>query len=338
MGAPRNLFDILVCPATGGELTLLGGALRSRSGASYPVRDGVPVLLRDPDQKVEHEGELNVWNAYEPTLQFMFDSLPPDALILDLGSGNRALDLPQVVRADVVLTPHVDVVMDAHDLPFRDESFSLVYASAVFEHLHTPWRAADEIWRILKPGGYVIADCNFVFPFHGFPAVYFNASGEGMKRLFTKFTELACFAAPWQMPSYAIKAVLGEFVRLFRPKTEGDTKIMEALGYLQTLPLDDADNRFDPKDAMRIAAATTYIGCKQPRGDDSLLPECVLKEWRADTALQTRFPKPNGLIVQIASERVENMFDWARLEGAARSPEIASWLNSRVPFDKRGRT
>lgn len=337
MGAPKNLLDLLVCPFTGEELALSGGALKTSSGTSYPMRNGVPVMLGDPDRKVEHEGELEVWQEYEPTVDFMFNSLPADLPILDIGSGNRALDNPRIVRADVVLTPYVDVIADAHDLPFRDESFGLVYASAVFEHLHTPWQAADEIWRVLKPGGYVVADCNFVFPFHGYPAVYFNASGEGLKRIFSSFTEIGCLAAPWQMPSYAIKAVLGEYARLLRPETEGDRKILEALGYLESLPLADADNRFDPKDAMRIAAATTYIGYKQPNGAGSLLPECILRAWRADEMLQARFPKPNGLIVQIASERVENLFDWARCEGAAKHPDIAEWLASRVPFDKRGR-
>lgn len=41
-------------------------------------------------------------------------------------------------------------------LPFADESFNLVTANMVFEHLKEPRRQLAEILRILKPGGILI--------------------------------------------------------------------------------------------------------------------------------------------------------------------------------------
>jgi SAM-dependent methyltransferase len=40
-------------------------------------------------------------------------------------------------------------------LPFGDDSFDVVYSSNVLEHVVDPWRLADEMVRVVKPGGIV---------------------------------------------------------------------------------------------------------------------------------------------------------------------------------------
>ncbi|OFT87593.1 class I SAM-dependent methyltransferase [Corynebacterium sp. HMSC28B08] len=42
------------------------------------------------------------------------------------------------------------------DLPFLDNSFDITYSSNVAEHVPDPWRMADEMLRVTKPGGVVI--------------------------------------------------------------------------------------------------------------------------------------------------------------------------------------
>ncbi|MEM9199738.1 MAG: class I SAM-dependent methyltransferase [Pseudomonadota bacterium] len=68
----------------------------------------------------------------------------------------------EVVGADVSDAvrdnPYIDraVVFDpSAPLPFADASFDMVVAFSVFEHLEEPRRAAAEIDRVLKPGGYL---------------------------------------------------------------------------------------------------------------------------------------------------------------------------------------
>ncbi|AZA12599.1 class I SAM-dependent methyltransferase [Corynebacterium choanae] len=41
-------------------------------------------------------------------------------------------------------------------LPFADNSFDLVYSSNVVEHTPTPWAMADEMLRVVKPGGLMV--------------------------------------------------------------------------------------------------------------------------------------------------------------------------------------
>lgn len=46
-------------------------------------------------------------------------------------------------------------IASIYGLPFKDESFDLVFAHALFEHLADPHHALHEIYRILKPEGFV---------------------------------------------------------------------------------------------------------------------------------------------------------------------------------------
>lgn len=73
---------------------------------------------------------------------------------LEIGPGPSRL--PGFETLDVVGGRHVDYVADAsRRLPFRSETFDLVYASHILEHI--PWYLSQAVlidWvRILKPGG-----------------------------------------------------------------------------------------------------------------------------------------------------------------------------------------
>ncbi|MBN2117175.1 MAG: class I SAM-dependent methyltransferase [Anaerolineales bacterium] len=46
----------------------------------------------------------------------------------------------------------------AEKLPFPDETFDLVHSHHVFEHLANPMDAAQEAWRVLKPGGVIFIE------------------------------------------------------------------------------------------------------------------------------------------------------------------------------------
>lgn len=95
--------------------------------------------------------------------------------ILNLGCGRRpiegAVNLDRTKHSD-----EVDVVHDLNELPwpFEDESFDLVVARAVLEHLdHDLITSVNECWRLLRPGGELYvklphwqADNSYVDPTH----------------------------------------------------------------------------------------------------------------------------------------------------------------------------
>lgn len=77
-----------------------------------------------------------------------------DRRYLEIGPGSSRI--PGFETLDVVGGPNVDYVYDASKkLPFKDNTFDLIYASHVLEHI--PWYKTEEVlkeWvRILKPGG-----------------------------------------------------------------------------------------------------------------------------------------------------------------------------------------
>ena len=75
--------------------------------------------------------------------------------ILNLGAGNKII--PGAVNHDrIVHRPEITVTHDLNVLPWPwdDNSFDLIVACAVFEHLrNTLLETVGECWRILRPGG-----------------------------------------------------------------------------------------------------------------------------------------------------------------------------------------
>jgi len=332
MPAPVNLLDLLICPDCGAGLSAEPDRLLCRGcGIDHPVREQTPFLLpeHERDLEIEHEFDCYERSSFPAGVERTIRSLGRDQLVLDIGSGDRVADDPRVVLTDLRFTPRVDVVSDAHFLPFRDASIDLVVAGAVFEHLVDPHAAAREIYRVLKPGGQVIADCSFVFPFHGFPASYFHMSGEGLKRCFADFRTITVEASPWLMPSYSLEAIVGEWLRLAQPKTDRHREFLTALRKLGRFDAREMDDCFDQQAAMRLAAGTTYFGIKQPNGDESLVPEPAMALWRRDEALQRRFPDPAVLLPTMRDDDVETFLHWTAGEGRKRDPAIAAWYDQR---------
>ena len=86
----------------------------------------------------------------------------------------------------------VDIVSDIHCLSktFNEESFDIIVACSVFEHLQYPHKAAEEILKVLKKGGLFFVQTHQTFQVHGYPSDYFRYTTEGLKVLFEKASEV----------------------------------------------------------------------------------------------------------------------------------------------------
>lgn len=160
-------------------------------GVDYPALAGVPVLVPEPDLQAidlrETGGALPTYDCATMGIPSVNAALARGESILELGAGLDVHEAAAVVRTDAFVygTDHLDVVADAHALPFADASFDFVFSFAVFEHLHSPWIAAKEIARVLRPGGSTYHLSAFMQPLHGYPDHYFNATESGLRRLFS---------------------------------------------------------------------------------------------------------------------------------------------------------
>jgi SAM-dependent methyltransferase len=120
-------------------------------------------------------------------------------LVLQIGAGTETCETPNLINTDGFLySAGLDAVIDAHALPFPENTFDYVYSLAVFEHLHSPWQAADEIYRVLKPGGKVYTLVAFTQHLHGYPHHYFNVAIPGARRLFDKFIDVSAGPSPYR--------------------------------------------------------------------------------------------------------------------------------------------
>jgi uncharacterized protein YbaR (Trm112 family)/SAM-dependent methyltransferase len=326
-----DLAAILACPTCRVHVERADQALHCPAcGRDYPVVDGAPILLPGGSIPVtEHQHGLHVRDTYDPWIpRLVLQSLAPDAIVLDMGAGNMALSLPHVIRMDVTLTPYVDVVGDAHALPFLPGIFDFVFSLAVTEHLREPFEAADETMRVLRPGGYVYADCNFVFAYHGYPHHYFNASEQGLEQVFKKFERLRTGVAPFQMPSAAIRMLLVTYLKGQKPAEDQRQRFFRALlDEVLMQPLESLDRYFDEQDALKVAAGVFFFG-RSAAARSEVVPEVVQDAWRSDDELQASIPS----LFDLGS--VPNVMLWAKSEGRAAVPAIDEYFRTCSTFQK----
>jgi SAM-dependent methyltransferase len=79
----------------------------------------------------------------------------PEGRLLDIGSGTAHIKeiRPDVISTDILSFPGIDVVSDAHRLPFPNGVFAGVVMLDVLHHLERPVDFLNEASRVLKPGG-----------------------------------------------------------------------------------------------------------------------------------------------------------------------------------------
>jgi SAM-dependent methyltransferase len=115
--------------------------------------------------------------------------LPSDAIILDVGGGKRQIDDVRYVNLEYSSYEEPDIFADGQNLPFKSNSVDMVYCTGVLEHVKNPFRAAQEIHRVLKPNGILLACIPFLQPVHNEPQHFFNATPYGVRVLFEKFED-----------------------------------------------------------------------------------------------------------------------------------------------------
>jgi len=110
--------------------------------------------------------------------------------VLIIGSGDKCefyrnkFNDSLVINSDVHNQFGVDIVFDAHDIPFKDNTFQLVYSSQVLEHTLQPWVVSKEINRVTKTGGFIHTEVPFCFPYHGQPYDFYRFTPGGLRLLF----------------------------------------------------------------------------------------------------------------------------------------------------------
>jgi SAM-dependent methyltransferase len=84
--------------------------------------------------------------------------------------------------------PTIDFVCDAHNMsPIGNNEIGTVLLLEALEHLQNPQRVADEVFRILRPGGYCIVTTVMTFEIHRTPYDYWRFCPDGICYIFRSF-------------------------------------------------------------------------------------------------------------------------------------------------------
>ncbi|MGH6796038.1 MAG: class I SAM-dependent methyltransferase, partial [Methylocella sp.] len=132
-----------------------------------------------------------------------------DGLILDCGAGRRPVYFSNVVNYEIVDYDTTDIIGVGERLPFRDNTFDAALSLAVLEHVRDPMQCANEIARVLKPGGKLVCQMPFLQPLHGYPHHYFNATHQGLRRLFEDSLQIERVYVPYGLhPIFALQWII----------------------------------------------------------------------------------------------------------------------------------
>lgn len=101
-----------------------------------------------------------------------------------------------------------DIVGDIHHLPFADNSQEAIVCIAVLEHVTDPFKASEEVHRVLQVGGMCIVYVPFLYYFHaekGYYGDYWRFTKDGLAHMFKEFSSIE---------TQPVRGAVGTLVRL----------------------------------------------------------------------------------------------------------------------------
>ena len=157
-----------------------------------------PVIIQPPVTKIR--GDWQTWVRAD-IMQFLESWRSRiHGRVLDVGGGSweypRELLAAQCdyVLMDCLEHRNVDVVADIHQLTdtFAPDSFDFLLCCDVLEHVDDPARAAEQMHKVLKPGGRLLLTTPFNYLIHGIDDVpdLWRITEQGLERTLSDFADV----------------------------------------------------------------------------------------------------------------------------------------------------
>ena len=248
MKISEELQRNLICPVTKHDLVNKSDYLENIkfSKIRYPIIDGVPVLINDENSlfsinnfKLKKNTTFKLSQiTSEHTLRKLIPSIGKNIkaernyseLVKQLSKNSRILIIGgsikgdgidvlyennsfEIIESDVSFGPHTKIIFDAHDIPFKADTFDCVIVQAVLEHVLDPQRCVSEIHRVLKSSGIIYAETPFIQQVHMGKYDFTRFTYLGHRRLFRKFEEIN--SGPCCGPGMALAGSSRHFLRSF---------------------------------------------------------------------------------------------------------------------------
>ena len=289
---------IVVCPRTHARLIReKDGLVAPSAGSRYPILNSVPILCSDPARLQSYldenagkmhreyseqanepkkprrpnlterfegwvgklESKMYRWKpalaAWEAVARFQER---PEAVCISIGGGPERN--AEFLNLNIGPYPNVDIVADAYELPYADNSVDAVCCAAVLEHLEFPDKAVSEAARVLKPGGEAFFETPFLQPYHGYPNHFQNFTLSGQERLLLRHGLAIVSSGVSVGPSHVFYHIVTSWFFLFSKKKWLRLALSAALAKLMK-PWDRTIN--DSPDA-HVLGSTTYVHGRKP--------------------------------------------------------------------------
>jgi len=180
-------------------------------------------------------------------------------IVLNIGAGGHRL-APHIINLDLFKGDEVDVMGDAHLLPFHNESVDYILLLAVLEHVREPREVISESYRVLKKGGIAYCEFPFLQPEHDAPADYWRVTLPGLRHLFKDFEEVD--AGICTGPGSAVSWISVDYSRVIF-KGKYFSKILSLLTRILVSPLKYMDLlRVKGALTQTVASAFYFLGRK----------------------------------------------------------------------------
>ncbi len=202
-------------------------------------------------------------HSYTEEMITTIQEIPNDHWILDCGAGYRETVHANVVHFEIEPYVSTDVRGICEELPFKDNSFDLIFSLVVLEHVKDPFTAVREMERVLKPGGKIWVDVAFMQPFHGYPNHFFNMTKEGLKSLFSKKMGILWEKVPnYGTPIWSLTWFLQRYAQGLPPSAREafeQLKISDLLTNPETLLKEDWVAELSEESQVEMAATQSIL-------------------------------------------------------------------------------
>ncbi len=164
-----------------------------------------------------------------------------------------------LINLDLFPGKNVDVVANAENMPFENESFDLVVCQAVLEHVKNPKIIINEIERVLKKKGLFYCTVPFLQGYHADPYDFQRFTQKGIENLLNNFVILqkGISSGPFSAISWIIRDLL-----TFGSKKTLIYNISRIISSIISYPISLLDYIFPRIDSFKRNASEYYYLAK----------------------------------------------------------------------------
>jgi SAM-dependent methyltransferase len=238
-----------------------------RSDMEYRLVDGrIDFLTKSMKDLANITDTDNVsCNSYDTDLWSLLHNTK-NGLVLDCGSGRRDIYVSNVLNYEIVPYDTTDILGIAEVLPFKNETFDGIISVAVLEHVKHPFQCAEEICRVLKPGGWLFCSVPFLQPYHGYPHHYYNMTHQGIRALFERSIAIERqFVNKAMTPAWTLSWIVGSWANGLPGELREqflDLRLRDVTGDPIAFTESPYSSALDDKKNFELACATVLIGSK----------------------------------------------------------------------------